>query len=53
MSSRHEGFPTIIAEALILNKPVVSTDVSGIKDLLQDGKLGLITANSEEGIYEE
>ncbi|WP_419494598.1 glycosyltransferase [Chryseobacterium bernardetii] len=51
MSSRHEGFPTIIAEALILNKPVVSTDVSGIKDLLQDGKLGLITANSEDGIY--
>lgn len=52
MSSRHEGFPTIIAEALILNKPVVSTDVSGIKDLLQDGKLGLITPNSEDGIYE-
>ncbi|WP_336962939.1 glycosyltransferase [Chryseobacterium contaminans] len=52
MSSRHEGFPTIIAEALILNKPVVSTDVSGIKDLLQNGKLGLITPNSEEGIYE-
>lgn len=51
MSSRHEGFPTIIAEALILNKPVVSTDVSGIKDLLQDGKLGLITSNSEDGIY--
>ncbi|WP_312991589.1 glycosyltransferase [Chryseobacterium flavum] len=52
MSSRHEGFPTIIAEALILNKPVVSTDVSGIKDLLQDGKLGIITSNSEDGIYE-
>ncbi|CEJ68284.1 N-acetylgalactosamine-N, N'-diacetylbacillosaminyl-diphospho-undecaprenol 4-alpha-N-acetylgalactosaminyltransferase [Chryseobacterium oranimense G311] len=52
MSSRHEGFPTIIAEALILNKPIVSTDVSGIKDLLQDGKLGIITSNSEDGIYE-
>lgn len=52
MSSRHEGFPTIIAEALILNKPIVSTDVSGIKDLLQEGKLGIITPNSEEGIYE-
>lgn len=52
MSSRHEGFPTIIAEALILNKPIVSTDVSGIKDLLQDGKLGIITPNSEAGIYD-
>ncbi|MGI9581721.1 glycosyltransferase [Chryseobacterium sp. RRHN12] len=52
MSSRHEGFPTIIAEALILNKPISATDISGIRDLLQDGKLGNITANSEEGIYE-
>ncbi|PTT41862.1 glycosyl transferase, partial [Chryseobacterium sp. HMWF028] len=52
MSSRHEGFPTIIAEALILNKPISATDISGIKDLLQNGKLGNITANSEEGIYE-
>ncbi|WP_326981864.1 glycosyltransferase [Chryseobacterium sp. MYb264] len=52
MSSRHEGFPTIIAEALILNKPISATDISGIKDLLQDGKLGIITPNSEDGIYE-
>lgn len=52
MSSRHEGFPTIIAEALILNKPISATDISGIKDLLQDGKLGTITPNSEDGIYE-
>lgn len=52
MSSRHEGYPTIIAEALILKKPISATDISGIKDLLQDGKLGIITQNSEEGIYE-
>ena len=51
MSSRHEGFPTIIAEALLLNKPIVATDISGIRDLLQEGKLGMITENSEEGIY--
>jgi len=52
MSSRHEGYPTIIAEALILKKPISATDISGIKDLLQDGKLGIITQNSEDGIYE-
>ncbi|SEM57604.1 Glycosyltransferase involved in cell wall bisynthesis [Chryseobacterium taichungense] len=52
MSSRHEGFPTIIAEALILEKPVCATDISGIKDLLQDGKMGIITQNSKEGIYD-
>ncbi|WP_374458576.1 glycosyltransferase [Chryseobacterium taeanense] len=52
LSSRHEGFPTVIAEALIFHKPVSATDVSGIRDLLQDGRLGNITTNSEEGIYE-
>jgi len=52
MSSRHEGYPTIIAEALILKKPISATDISGIKDLLQNGKLGIITPNSEDGIYE-
>lgn len=52
MSSRHEGFPTIIAEALLLEKPICATDISGIKDLLQNGKLGTITPNSEEGIYD-
>lgn len=52
MSSRHEGYPTIIAEALILKKPISATDISGIKDLLQNGKLGVITPNSEDGIYE-
>lgn len=51
-SSRHEGFPTVIAEALIFQKPISATDVSGIRDLLQDGMLGNITKNSEEGIYE-
>jgi len=52
LSSRHEGFPTVIAEALIFHKPISATDVSGIRDLLQDGRLGNITTNSEEGIYE-
>lgn len=52
MSSRHEGFPTIIAETLILGKPVTATDISGIRDLLQDGKLGIVTSNSEDGIYD-
>lgn len=52
LSSRYEGFPTVIAEALIFNKPISATDVSGIRDLLQDGRLGNITSNSEEGIYE-
>ncbi|MDR1877567.1 MAG: glycosyltransferase [Flavobacteriaceae bacterium] len=52
LSSRYEGYPTVLFEALTLKKPIVATDVSGVREILRDGKLGLIVENSEEGIYE-
>ncbi|GHT05285.1 glycosyl transferase [Bacteroidia bacterium] len=51
-SSRAEGFSLVIAEALCLGKPVVSTTTAGAKDLLNDGEYGLLTENSEQGLYE-
>lgn len=52
-SSLSEGFSTAITEALILGLPVVSTEVSGVREQLEGGreKCGLITENSEEGLY--
>ena len=35
-SSRSEGFSTVVTEALILGKPVVATNCSGMKELLGD-----------------
>lgn len=52
LSSRYEGFPTVLYEAITLTKPIVATDVSGVREMLNDGELGLIVENSEEGIYE-
>ena len=52
LSSRYEGFPTVLFEALTLKKNIIATDVSGVKEMLEDGKLGLIVENSEEGIYQ-
>lgn len=52
LSSRYEGFPTVLYEAITLAKPIVATNVSGVREMLNDGKLGLIVENSEEGIYE-
>lgn len=49
--SRFEGMPTVVFESLILNKPVISTDVAGIKYLLNNGEYGMIMENSEDGIY--
>lgn len=52
LSSRYEGFPTVLFEAITLKKNIIATDVSGVHEMLEDGKLGLITENSEDGIYD-
>ncbi len=51
LPSGWEGFPTVTIEAKLLCKPVLATDVSGIREQLNDGITGLIVENSEEGIY--
>lgn len=51
LSSRYEGFPTVLFEAITLKKKIVATEVSGVREMLNDGELGLIVENSEEGIY--
>ena len=51
LSSRYEGFPTVLFEAITLKKKIIATNVSGVIEMLNDGKYGIITENSEDGIY--
>lgn len=51
-SSYAEGFSTVATEAIILGKPIVTTECAGMKDLLGDNEYGLIVENSEEGLFE-
>lgn len=51
LSSRYEGFPTVLFEAITLKKRIIATEVSGVNEMLNNGNLGLIIENSEEGIY--
>lgn len=51
LSSRYEGFPTVLFEAITLKKKIIATEVSGVKEMLNNGELGLIVENSQEGIY--
>lgn len=51
-SSIFEGFSTFVTEGLILGKPIITTDVSGMHELLGDSEYGLITANDDEAFYE-
>ena len=51
-SSRWEGFSTVISEAVILKKPVLTTRVSGVSELFLDNEYGLIVDNDEESLYQ-
>lgn len=43
LSSHNEGTPVSLIEAQAAGKPVVSTDVGGVRDAVLDGYTGLIT----------
>ena len=50
-TSKHEGYVTTVTEAKILNKPIMTTDVSGAKEQLQDGTNGSIAEINVESVY--
>lgn len=51
-SSIYEGFSTFITEGLILGRPIVTTDCSGMRELLGDSEFGLITENDDDKLNE-
>lgn len=51
-SSYYEGFSMSMMEAVILAKPILTTEVSGAAEMLDEGNAGLIVENSEKGLYE-
>jgi glycosyltransferase involved in cell wall biosynthesis len=42
LSSAWEGLPNVVMEALAAAKPVVATDVGGVRELLEENKSGFI-----------
>ncbi len=50
MSSEFEGYPVVFVEAKILNKPIITTDVSDAKKDIS-GKFGIVVEKSEKGVY--
>jgi len=51
-SSIYEGFSTFITEGMFLGRPIVTTDCSGMRELLGDSEYGLITQNDDDAFYE-
>lgn len=51
-SSLYEGLSTAMSEAVILGIPVITTDVSGAKEVLgYNDEYGIVTENNEEALY--
>ena len=52
-ASHSEGFSTAATEALIVGTPVVTTLVSGMKEMLgENDEWGIVTENDEEALYQ-
>ena len=52
LSSDYEGYSLAVKEALLLGTPVVSTDVTGTREMLHDGQYGMICAADTQALYE-
>lgn len=51
-TSYREGYSTATTEAIALGVPVFTTDCSGMEEILDGGKFGMIVPNEDEAIYE-
>lgn len=49
VSSNYEGQGLVILEGLVLGKPIIATDVTGVNSVLKED-LGLLVKNSVEGL---
>jgi glycosyltransferase involved in cell wall biosynthesis len=51
MTSVSEALPTALCEAILFGKPVVVTDCSGCREIVDHGRYGLMTGQSTVEIY--
>ncbi|MGP4067327.1 glycosyltransferase [Halobacillus sp. B29] len=49
--SRYEGYCITILEAKVLQKPIVTTNVNGVKEQINNGKTGLVTDMDADELF--
>jgi glycosyltransferase involved in cell wall biosynthesis len=52
LSSIAEGLPTVLAEAMALGIPVVATNCPGSREILDQGRFGILTEQDDHALYE-
>lgn len=50
LTSDYEGYPVVFTESMILNKPIITTDVSDAREII-DKKYGTVVTKEVEDIY--
>lgn len=52
LPSKSESYPLTIGEVMGLQKPIISTNVGGIPEMIDDGKDGILVNFNEDEIFE-
>jgi glycosyltransferase involved in cell wall biosynthesis len=50
LTSKKEGSPLVVQEAFCLGKPVIGTNVPGIREVVEDGVNGVLCAENAEAV---
>lgn len=51
-SSFKEGYSTAVVESTLLGVPVITTDCSGMDEILKDGRYGMIVPNNQSALFD-
>ncbi|NDV78989.1 glycosyltransferase [Dysgonomonas sp. 511] len=49
--SERESFSLSLLESMVLNTPVITTDCGGPREIVDDGRYGILVENSSQGVY--
>ncbi len=53
LPSLSEGIPTVLLEAMLYSKPIVSTNITGVNEIIENGKSGILVPPANSKALEE
>lgn len=53
LCSKTEGMPLTLIEAMAAGRPVIATDVGGVREVVEDGRTGIVIPSGDEVVLSE